>query len=133
MDNRGMSHPLDIFIGNKNLYLLEAMVPLVPIPYRKPLIMFIKYKELVDILNNVERVSNTLGNIPNISSSDDMFNYMSSFLPNDMLSNINMLKTAMAMTDINNMADTATDPSSNSLYDSILSIINQGDDSNEQF
>ena len=132
MDNRGNPHPLDIFVEDKNIYILEAMVPLVPLSYRKPLIMYIKYKELMDILKNVEKVSQTLGNVNGVSSPDEILNYMSGYMPGNIMSNINMLKTVMAISEMQSGSPTPdNETSGDSLYDNILSIINQGDNSSE--
>ena len=132
MDNRGNPHPLDIFVEDKNIYISEAMVPLVPLSYRKPLIMYIKYKELMDILKNVEKVSQTLGNVNGVSSPDEILNYMSGYMPGNIMSNINMLKTVMAISEMQSGSPTPdNETSGDSLYDNILSIINQGDNSSE--
>ena len=47
MNHNSRIHPLDKLISDDSLFFLEAMVPFVEYPYKKPLVLFIKYRELV--------------------------------------------------------------------------------------
>ena len=51
MDTIKRSHPLDNLIKDDSLYLLEMLVPFIDFPYKKLLVLFIKYKELTELMN----------------------------------------------------------------------------------
>ena len=53
MLRRPFSHPLDIFIQDDSLFMMEAMLPFLDPQVMKPLAIYIKFTEMMIILNNI--------------------------------------------------------------------------------
>lgn len=53
MLRRPFSHPLDIFIQDDSLFMMEAMLPFLDPQIMKPLAIYIKFTEMMVILNNI--------------------------------------------------------------------------------
>ena len=71
-------HPLDKLISDDSLWLLEAIVAFVDYPYKRMLVMLIKYKELMSILNslNDKNYISNCGFDCHPKSTEDMINDM---------------------------------------------------------
>lgn len=126
-------HPLDKLISDDSLFFLEAMVPFVEFPYKKPLVLFIKYRELMCILeslNNRDYIS-SCGFDCHPNSTEDIFIQMCDFLPGDMVSSIKQMKQMMSMMEMMNAAQDNSHSSSptNSTSNNIFSNNNSGKDS----
>ncbi len=102
-------HPLDNLIQDDSLFLLEAMVPFVDYQYKKPLVLYIKYKELTAIMK-------CLDNRPYIAecgfdchpkSTEDMITDMCRFLPGNYSNSIKQMKQMMKMMEVMNMNDSS--------------------------
>lgn len=135
-------HPLDKLISDDSIFLLEALVAFVDYPYKKPLVMYIKYREYMSIanaLNDIVYVEKCGFNC-HPQSSEDMIRAIGSFMPGDFAATIEQAKkmqSMMSMMDTFNKfnADSdnsgATAPASDSdsesdsedLYESILNIL----------
>ena len=125
-------HPLDKLITDDSLFLLEAMVPFIEFPYKKMLILFIKYRELISILKCLDDKDylSSCGFDCHPKSTEDMINDMCGFLPENVSGSIKQMKQMMGMMDmmnsmgenpLNNMFNN-TYQSSN-LFDSVISIL----------
>ncbi len=53
MLRRPFSHPLDIFIQDDSLFMMEAMLPFLDPQIMKPMAIYIKFTEMMIILNNI--------------------------------------------------------------------------------
>ena len=135
-------HPLDRLIDNKSLQLMEALIPFVDLPMKKMLVIFIKYleiKELLQALSDIEKLERC-GFIINPASEDNFIDILLNFLPPEIgneLKNteqmLNMLKFMDAdnpSTYMNNEKEAkvnTTASNSNSLYENIMSILDDYD------
>lgn len=133
-------HPLDNLIKNSSYSFLEAMVPFVEYPYKKPLVLFIKYQELMSIFRALDDISyaDSCGFNCHPSNMEDMINDMCNFLPNNFSNSIKQMQQMMQMMEFMNMTSAASDTASSassfndnssdsSLYDSVMSILNEQD------
>lgn len=132
-------HPLDNLISDNSLFLLEAMVPFVEYPYKKPLILFIKYRELSAILQGLDdpKHLSECGFDCHPKNTEDMINSMCQFLPGNYGESIKQMKQMMTMMEMMNQAQgnlsqtnlSQTNPenskSSEDLYSKVLSILNE--------
>lgn len=155
MNGNMQFHPLDNLIGNQSYSFLEAMVPFVEYPYKKPLVLFIKYQELMSIFRALDDISyvDSCGFNCHPSCMEDMINDMCHFLPGNFASSIKQMQQMMQMMEFMNMASAtsdnsntygndnntfnhmhdsnASDTSQSSLYDSVMSILNEADSQNQ--
>lgn len=151
MNQNSRIHPLDKLIADDSLFLLEAMVPFVEYPYKKPLVLFIKYRELMSImssLSNREYIS-SCGFDCHPATTEEMIADMCNFLPGNFSSSMKQMKQMMGMMEMMNMSQdggsgnnplsslgfpfpsgststnpsTTTEESKDSLFDSVLSIL----------
>ena len=111
-------HPLDKLISDDSLWLLEAIVAFVDYPYKRMLVMLIKYKELMSILNSLNDKSyiSSCGFDCHPKCTEDMINDMCKFMPGDFSSSIqNMSKMMNMMNAMNSMNAASNDsPGNNS-------------------
>lgn len=137
-------HPLDNLINDDSLFMLEAMVPFIEYPYKKTLVMFIKYRELTAILNALDDKNyvEQCGFNCHAKNTEDMLLQMCRFMPNDVQNSVSQMKQMMQMMSVMNnqsmpyKAQPEQEPSqqtadansqnSESLFDSVLSILNEG-------
>lgn len=106
MDGVQQFHPLDRLIGNRTLSFLEAMVPFVDYPFKKPLVMFIKYQELMCIFRSLDNRSlvDECGFNCHPKSTEDMITDMCKFLPGNYAGSIKQMRQMMQMMETMNMA-----------------------------
>ena len=135
MNGNMQFHPLDNLIGNQSYSFLEAMVPFVEYPYKKPLVLFIKYQELMSIFRALDDISyvDSCGFNCHPSCMDDMINDMCHFLPGNFANSIKQMQQMMEfmnMTSATTDNSNASDAPQSSLYDSIMSILNESDNQN---
>lgn len=99
-------HPLDKLISDDSLWLLEAIVAFVDYPYKRMLVMLIKYKELMSILNslNDKNYISNCGFDCHPKSTEDMINDMCKFMPGDFSSSIQNMSKMMNMMNAMNAA-----------------------------
>ena len=101
-------HPLDNLITDDSLWLLEAIVAFVDYPYKRMLVMLIKYKELMSILNtlNDRNYISSCGFDCHPKSTEDMLSDICKFMPGDFSSSLkNMNKMMNMMNVMNTMKD----------------------------
>lgn len=105
MDGVQQFHPLDRLIGNRTLSFLEAMVPFVDYPFKKPLVMFIKYQELMCIFRSLDNKSlvDECGFNCHPKNTEDMIADMCKFLPGNYASSIRQMRQMMQMMETMNM------------------------------
>lgn len=131
-------HPLDSLICDNSLCLLEALVPIVEYRYKLPLVLFIKYRELTEISKSLEDpfFLERCGFMCNSKDPDCIWDTLKKALPPEIGNQIKQMKTmmqAMSYMDLFSEADnkekkcpdSGTD--SESLYDSIINILNEGE------
>ncbi len=92
-------HPLDKLITDDSLWLLESMVAFVDYPFKRMLVMLIKYKELMSILNCLDDRGyiSKCGFDCHPKNSEDMINDMCNFMPGDFSSSIKNMNKMMSM------------------------------------
>ena len=123
------NHPLDKLISDDSLFLLETIVPFIDYPYKKMLVLFIKYRELISIMSNLDNREyiSSCGFDCHPKSTEEMLAGMCDFLPRNLSSSIKQMKQMMGMMDMMNVMNN-TNQSSNtnddSIYDSVMSILN---------
>ena len=116
MNSLKRTHPLDILIPDNSLSLLEALVPFVDYSLKKPLVLFIKYRELTAImqsLNNIEYISNCGFNCKP-KNNDDFISNILKFMPDDYASSFSQMKQMMSMFEM-------------------MNVMNQGDENNANY
>ena len=99
-------HPLDKLITDDSLWLLEAVVAFVDYPFKRMLVMLIKYKEVMSILNCLDdrNYISDCGFDCHPKCTEDMINDMCKFMPGDFSSTIkNMNKMMNMMNTMNSM------------------------------
>ena len=133
-------HPLDKLITDNSLFLLEAIVAFVDYPYKKMLVMLIKYRELMSILNCLEDKAyiSECGFDCHPGSTEDMIYDMCKFMPGDYASSIkNMQKIISMMNSMNSFNPTGSSPSSDinmsdvSKMMQLMNMINQNSSGND--
>lgn len=151
MNHNSRIHPLDKLISDDSLFFLEAMVPFVEYPYKKPLVLFIKYRELMSIMKSLDNKDyiSSCGFDCHPKTTEEMLSDMCSFLPGNISSPMQQMKQMMSMMEMMNMTQEnnqdsnslssmfspfSTNPTFNnsndnisnsgSLYESVLSILN---------
>ena len=130
-------HPLDNLISDNSLFMLEAMVPFVDYQFKKPLVFLIKYRELQSIMQSLNDRSflSSCGFDCKPQSTEDMLMQMCNFMPGSFGSSMkqmqqmqqmmNMMNVMESTNDVPNMnAKDNTDQNSDSLYNSVISILN---------
>ena len=151
-------HPLDRLVNDSSLIMLEAMVPFVDYQYKRPLILFIKYRELMCILNNLNDTGfvASCGFDCHPKSQEEMLEGICKLMPGNMYEEYNRMKSMMSamnmmsvmetmnapndtnsMSDINdtnytNLANGMTATDSTSLYESVLNILDEDSASQER-
>lgn len=119
MNSINRTHPLDILIPDNTLSLLEALVPFVDYSFKKPLVLFIKYREIMAImqsLNNIDYISNCGFNCAPKSNEDFLTNILK-YLPGDYAASLSQAKQMMSMFEMMNMMNHEKESSEN--YDDI--------------
>lgn len=151
MNHNSRIHPLDKLISDDSLFFLEAMVPFVEYPYKKPLVLFIKYRELMSIMKSLDNKDyiSSCGFDCHPKTTEEMLSDMCRFLPGNISSSMQQMKQMMSMMEMMNMTQEnnqdsnslssmfspfSTNPTFNSsndnisnsgsLYESVLSILN---------
>lgn len=115
MNSLNRTHPLDILIPDNSLSLLEALVPFVDYSLKKPLVLFIKYRELTAImqsLNNIEYISNCGFNCKP-KNNDDFISNILKFMPDDYASSFSQMKQMMSMFEMMNMMNQGDENNAN--------------------
>lgn len=123
-------HPLDKLISDDSLFLLEALVPFIEYPYKKMLVLFIKYRELMAIMDslNDRNFISSCGFDCHPKNTEEMLASMCDFLPSNMSSSMKQMKQMMGMMEMMNaMPQPNPSPPQDSLFDSVLSILNDQD------
>lgn len=144
MDGCGQFHPLDKLIADHSFSFLEALVPFVDYPFKKPLVLFIKYQELMAIFHALDNrpFLSECGFDCHPSGPEDMLHDMCRFLPPDYADSIRQMSQMMKMMQMMNMAESQDMHKGNSyaasgmspqvdrypedetdLYESVLSIL----------
>lgn len=133
-------HPLDKLIADDSLFLLEALVPFIDYPYKKMLVFFIKYKELMSIMNSLNDRSyiSSCGFDCHPKNTEEMLAGMCDFLPGNISDSMRQMKQMMSMMEVMNSMPKNTSeeffekekhknpPSKeDNLFDSVLSILNE--------
>jgi hypothetical protein len=126
---RGAYHPLDNLIKDDSLIMLEAMVPFVDYNFKKLLVIYIKYREFTLIMKglNDKSLMEGCGFNKSAASTEDMMEMFLQTMSPDAAGNISNARKMMSMMQtMDNMnitpQESPTEPA-NSLYDSILNII----------
>ena len=144
-------HPLDRLIEDDSLFFLEAMIPFVDSNAKKLLVVLIKFKEISSIMNSLNNpaILSERGFNCHPKNTDEFIADMCNFMPEDYKNKINNIQQIMSMMKLmnfmeetkdcsnksNNISDFFSDNISDndscnnnsSLYDSIMSIIdNEG-------
>lgn len=129
------NHPLDKLISDDSLFFLETIVPFIDYPYKKMLVLFIKYRELMCIMSNLDNRDyvSSCGFDCHPKSTEEMLSGMCDFLPGNLSSSLRQMKQMMSMMDMMNSMSPGesseiykptSKAESNDLYDSVLSILN---------
>lgn len=107
MDTKQRTHPLDRLIPDDSLTFLEAMVPFVDYRFKKPLVLFIKFRELNAIMKCFDNRSyiTECGFDCHPNSTEDMISDMCDFLPGNFASSIKQMRQMMSMMEMMNMSD----------------------------
>ena len=105
MNQNSRIHPLDKLIYDDSLFFLEAMVPFVEYPYKKPLVLFIKYRELMSIMKSLDNKNyiSSCGFDRHPTTTEEMLADMCSFLPGNISSSMQQMKQMMSMMEMMNM------------------------------
>lgn len=137
MGQMSNNHPLDKLISDDSLFFLEALVPFIEFPYKKMLVLFIKYKELMSIMGslNDREYINSCGFDCHPKSTEEMLTGMCDFLPGNIASSMKQMKQMMSMMEMMNSKPQAnTSSPGDSLYNSIISILdNNKNDKNMEY
>lgn len=129
-------HPLDRLIGNSSLSMLEALVPFVDYPMKRMLVLFIKYKELMALLNcfNDPEYIAECGFDCHPKDSQDFITGLCNVLPAQYAGNLKQMTQMMRMMqmmDTTNKAAEGQQQSKNAshinLYDSVMDILNENE------
>lgn len=142
-------HPLDKLIADDSIFLLEALVPFIEYPYKKMLVLFIKYRELTSIMNSLSDRDyiSSCGFDCHPKSTEEMLASMCNILPGDISSTMKQMKQMMSMMEVMNTMPQQNKGEGNhsfteqkrdypnhnesrqdsSLYESILSILDNED------
>lgn len=105
MDGNIQFHPLDKLIGNHTFSFLEVMVPFVDYPFKKILVLFIKYQELMSIFHALDDRDfvEQCGFHCHPSSPEDMITDICRFLPGNYADSIRQMRQMMQMMEVMNM------------------------------
>ncbi len=105
MDGSIQFHPLDKLIGNHTFSFLEVMVPFVDYPFKKILVLFIKYQELMSIFHALDDRAfvEQCGFNCRPSSPEDMMTDICRFLPGNYADTIRQMRQMMQMMEVMNM------------------------------
>lgn len=105
MDGNIQFHPLDKLIGNHTFSFLEVMVPFVDYPFKKMLVLFIKYQELMSIFHALDDRAfvEQCGFNCRPSSPEDMITDICRFLPGNYADSIRQMRQMMQMMEVMNM------------------------------
>ncbi len=105
MNQNSRIHPLDKLISDDSLFFLEAMVPFVEYPYKKPLVLFIKYRELMAIMKSLDNRDyiSSCGFDCHPTTTEEMISDMCGFLPGNISSSMQQMKQMMSMMEMMNM------------------------------
>ena len=143
-------HPLDNLIDDDRLFLMEALIPFADYRLKAPLAVFIKMNELMCIMRalNNPGVLDGCGMNRDIHNQDDVLDALSGCGFADIQNQFSQMKKMSAMMEMMNMmsnepedADSAdishsekddeaydkTDTPAESLYDSIMNILNESE------
>lgn len=107
MDTKQRTHPLDRLIPDDSLTFLEAMVPFVDYRFKKPLVLFIKFRELNAIMKCFDNRSyiTECGFDCHPNSTEDMISDMCNFLPGNFAASIRQMKQMMSMMEMMNTSE----------------------------
>lgn len=105
MTHRPMSHPLDKLISNQSLFLIEAIIPFVDKPMKKPLVMYLKFSELQEIIRslNDEAYIKDCDFCRDFSNQEDVITALNQCGYGDIAGQMSQLKSAINMMNIMNM------------------------------
>ena len=123
-------HPLDKLITDDSLWLLESVVAFVDYPFKRMLVMLIKYKELMSILNCLNNKSfiSECGFDCHPKNSDDMIMDMCKFMPGEYAATIHNMKNMMNMMNVmNSNNDSNSDYSNMNFSNNGMNNINPAD------
>ena len=100
-------HPLDRLINDNSFALLEALVPFVDYPYKRLLVLYIKYKEALALMNcfNDRSFIARQGFDCHPKSTEDFVSDLCNILPTQYagsLQNMKQLMQVMQMMDMKN-------------------------------
>ncbi len=144
MDKFQRVHPLDRLIKDDSIFMLEALVPFVDYRFKKMLIFYIKYKELISILDSFSKPDyiSECGFDCHPKNTDDFISDICNFLPGDFSSALKQMKQMQQMQGMmnmmnqmntnqettneyntNNFSHDSPDCERDSLFDSIMSIL----------
>lgn len=142
MNNLKHVHPLDRLINDDSLFFLEAMVPFIDYQYKLPLILYIKYREVTQLMQCLsdKKYVSECGFDCHPKSQEEMISSICNILPNDFANTFNQMKKMMQMMSVmnsmsgdNNQTDHKSysgeytkQDTGDSLYDSVMSILSEG-------
>lgn len=105
-------HPLDKLISDDSLFYLEAIVPFIEFPYKKMLVMYIKYREFISIMNSLNNRDfiSSCGFDCHPKSTEEMLAGMCEFLPGNISASMKQMKQMMGMMDMMNSMSATNEP-----------------------
>ena len=105
-------HPLDKLISDDSLFYLEAIVPFIEFPYKKMLVMYIKYREFISIMNSLNNRDfiSSCGFDCHPKSTEEMLAGMCEFLPGNISASMKQMKQMMGMMDMMNSMSATSEP-----------------------
>lgn len=133
-------HPLDKLISDDSLFYLEAIVPFIEFPYKKMLVMYIKYREFISIMNSLNNRDfiSSCGFDCHPKSTEEMLAGMCEFLPGNISASMKQMKQMMGMMEMmnsmsatnesNDVSDPGSNEAANNAYNS-----DTGFNANHQF
>lgn len=131
------THPLDRLIEDDSLFFLEAMIPFVDSNIKKILVILIKIKELSAIMNSLNNPSYLCecGFDCHPKNAEEFISGMCNFMPDNYKNTIKQMQQMMSMMqmmnqmeDIKGFSTNENNENKGSLFDSIMSIIdNEGE------
>ncbi len=126
-------HPLDKLITDDSLWLLESMVAFVDYPFKRMLVMLIKYKELMSILNCLDDRGyiSKCGFDCHPKNSEDMINDMCNFMPGDFSSSIKNMNKMMSMMNAMNSMNNSDSQDSYNFSDSFFNAASAAHDNSD--
>lgn len=99
MSNNTRPHPLDRLIADDFIFILEAIIPFVDFKLKKIIFLFLKYKETILILGEMDNHENMEKCGLHIAdkSKENMIERIFEFVPNDLSNNLKEAKQMISM------------------------------------